>query len=96
MESHVTAVRILIGISPPSEPNSSLQTVSNISQSSVVQTAWRKGVPLSIHGWVYHVDSGRITDLEVQEGIWEDEEVKSAPASNRWANGVKVNGAGRA
>ncbi|KAL8291638.1 hypothetical protein RQP46_001896 [Phenoliferia psychrophenolica] len=71
-------------------------TVSNISQSSVVQTAWRAGIPLSIHGWCYHVDSGRITDLEVQEGIWEEDDVTPGTKVNGVngvkANGVKVNG----
>ena len=47
--------------------------MSNISQSSVIQNAWKKGQKISIHAWVYHITSGKISDLEVYEGDWDEQ-----------------------
>lgn len=41
------------------------EQVVNVASSSVVQNAWKRGQPLSIHGWVYGVKDGIIHDLEV-------------------------------
>lgn len=39
--------------------------VENLSKTKVVQRAWRNGRPLSIHGWIYGLESGLINDLKV-------------------------------
>ena len=39
--------------------------VQNIAQTPLVQRAWEKGEDLTIHGWIYQLDDGRIRDLEV-------------------------------
>lgn len=41
------------------------QQVLNLAVTSIVQQAWSKGQSLSIHGWVYGLDTGLIKDLEV-------------------------------
>ncbi|MBX2930643.1 MAG: carbonic anhydrase [Chitinophagaceae bacterium] len=41
------------------------QQVLNLSVSSIVQQAWCKGQELSIHGWVYRIDTGLVKDLEI-------------------------------
>ncbi len=42
-----------------------IEQVANTSQTTVVQDAWDRGQPLSIHGWVYGLRDGRLRDLEV-------------------------------
>lgn len=37
----------------------------NVCESSVVREAWKRGQALSVHGWVYGIEDGRIRDLGV-------------------------------
>jgi carbonic anhydrase len=39
--------------------------VRNVASDVFVQEAWSRGQPLSVHGWVYSLSSGLITDLGV-------------------------------
>lgn len=39
--------------------------VNNVSQTTIVENAWRRGQPLSIHGWVYRLSDGLLHDLDV-------------------------------
>ena len=41
------------------------QQVLNLAVTSIVQQAWKKGQELSIHGWVYGLDTGLVKDLDV-------------------------------
>jgi carbonic anhydrase len=41
------------------------EQVFDLSKTSIVQSAWKQGQDLTIHGWVYGLNSGFITDLEV-------------------------------
>lgn len=41
------------------------QQVLNLAVTSIVQQAWTRGQELSIHGWVYGLDTGLVKDLEV-------------------------------
>ncbi len=41
------------------------EQVYNLAKTSIVQAAWRRNQELSIHGWVYGLQSGYVTDLEV-------------------------------
>ncbi|KAL7003964.1 hypothetical protein EMMF5_006492 [Cystobasidiomycetes sp. EMM_F5] len=43
--------------------------VSNVASSSVLQTAWRSGRSIAVHGWVYDIATGKLEDLKVTEGI---------------------------
>ena len=42
-----------------------VEQVYDLAKTSIVQNAWEKGQPLSIHGWVYGTGDGLIKDLEV-------------------------------
>ncbi|WP_250658861.1 carbonate dehydratase [Alkalimarinus coralli] len=42
-----------------------MQQVMNVSQTTVVQEAWSKGQNLTVHGWVYSIKNGLITNLDV-------------------------------
>jgi carbonic anhydrase len=40
------------------------EQVYDLSKTSIVQAAWKNGQDLSIHGWVYGLNSGFVTDLK--------------------------------
>ena len=39
--------------------------VMNVMHTTVVQEAWRRGQPLSIHGWVYALGDGLLRDMKL-------------------------------
>ncbi|WP_395052544.1 carbonate dehydratase [Flavobacterium sp.] len=41
------------------------EQVFDLSKTSIVQAAWRNGQELTLHGWAYGLNSGYVTDLEV-------------------------------
>ena len=40
-----------------------IEQVRNVSQTTVVQDAWRRGQKLSVHGWIYSLRDGLLRDL---------------------------------
>lgn len=42
-----------------------IEQVCDLAKTSIVQAAWKKGQELSLHGWVYGLNSGYVTDLNV-------------------------------
>ena len=42
--------------------------VRNVASDEFVQQAWKQGQPLCVHGWVYGIGDGLITDLGVDVG----------------------------
>jgi len=42
-----------------------IEQVKNVCHTTIVQDAWRKGVDLSVHGWVYSIKDGVLKDLDV-------------------------------
>lgn len=41
------------------------ETVKLVSECSIVREAWAQGMNLSVHGWVYHVATARLRDLDI-------------------------------
>lgn len=41
-----------------------VQQAYNVCNTTIVQDAWKRGQDLSVHGWVYSLENGRLTDLE--------------------------------
>lgn len=41
------------------------EQVFDLAKTSIVQNAWKNGHELSLHGWVYGLNSGYVTDLNV-------------------------------
>ena len=39
--------------------------VKNIGHSPIVQNAWKRGQPLSVHGWIYSIEDGLVRDLNM-------------------------------
>ena len=42
-----------------------VENVHNLCKTSIVQSAWQSGQQLGVHGWVYSLKTGIITDLKV-------------------------------
>jgi len=42
-----------------------IESVYNLSKTSIVQNAWKNGNELSLHGWAYSLKTGIIQDLKV-------------------------------
>jgi carbonic anhydrase len=42
-----------------------IEQVMDLAKTSIVQNAWNDGQKLHLHGWVYGLDSGYVTDLGV-------------------------------
>jgi carbonic anhydrase len=41
------------------------EQVFDLAKTSIVQNAWRNGQELTLHGWIYGLNSGYVTDLDV-------------------------------
>ncbi len=41
------------------------EQVFDLAKTSIVQSAWKNGQDLTLHGWVYGLNSGFVTDLDV-------------------------------
>jgi carbonic anhydrase len=44
-----------------------MRQVRNVASDVFVQDAWSRGQALSVHGWVYALESGLVTDLNITE-----------------------------
>ena len=42
-----------------------IEQVYDLAKTSIVQSAWKSGQELALHGWVYGLNSGFVTDLNV-------------------------------
>jgi carbonic anhydrase len=40
-----------------------IEQVNNVSSTTIVQEAWSVGEELSVHGWIYGIETGLIKDL---------------------------------
>src|SRR5450755_2377389 len=49
-----------------------MRQVRNVASDVFVQDAWARGQPLSVHGWVYSLGNGLVTDLGVTMASPED------------------------
>ncbi len=44
-----------------------VEQVAHVAQTSIVKNAWKRGQPLSVHGWVYSLEDGIVKDLQVSQ-----------------------------
>ena len=42
-----------------------VEQIYNLGHSTVMQTAWKRGQKVTLHGWVYGIQDGRLRNLEV-------------------------------
>jgi carbonic anhydrase len=43
-----------------------VEQVVHVARTTIVQDAWRRGQPLSLHGWIYKLHDGMIIDLGME------------------------------
>src|SRR5258708_9555509 len=43
-----------------------VEQVVHVARTTIVQDAWRNGRPLSLHGWIYRLHDGLVTDLGME------------------------------
>jgi len=48
------------------------EQVFDLAKTSIVQSAWKSGQDLTVHGWVYGLNSGFVTDLDVNISSYKD------------------------
>jgi len=53
-----------------------IEQVVNVSQTTVVRDAWRRGQRLAVHGWIYDINDGLLRDLNT--GISREEEANAS------------------
>ncbi len=41
-----------------------IEQADNVCRTSIVQDAWRRGQPLTVHGWIYALQDGLLADLD--------------------------------
>ena len=42
-----------------------IEQVVNVCQTTIVEDAWARGQPLTVHGWIYGLHDGRVRDLGI-------------------------------
>jgi len=42
-----------------------IEQVDNVCNTTIVRNAWRNGQNLTVHGWLYSLETGLLTDLEI-------------------------------
>ncbi|HKU48169.1 MAG TPA: carbonate dehydratase [Burkholderiales bacterium] len=45
-----------------------MQQVENVCRTTIVEDAWARGQPLTVHGWIYGIQDGLLRDLKVTRG----------------------------
>ena len=43
-----------------------VEQVHHVARTTIVQDAWRRGQPLTLHGWVYGISDGLVKDLRIE------------------------------
>jgi len=57
-----------------------LEQVVNVSQTTVLQDAWARGQDVTVHGWVYSLNNGRVHDLGMDVAG-----IEQLPSKYAWA-----------
>ncbi len=52
-----------------------IEQVYNLGHSTIIQSAWQRGQKVNLHGWVYGIDNGKITDLHITSSSRESLEI---------------------
>ena len=45
-----------------------IEQVRNVARTSLVSDAWQRGQDLTLHGWIYGLDNGRLRDMHMSAG----------------------------
>ena len=54
------------------------EQVINVCNTPVVQKVWREGGELTVHGWIYNINNGRLIDMgAVDSTDWKSQNIES-------------------
>ncbi|WP_411853054.1 carbonate dehydratase [Yersinia enterocolitica] len=53
-----------------------VEQVYNLEHSTIVRSAWKRGQKAMIHGWVYGIEDGKLTDLNISSTSLSELEIK--------------------
>lgn len=67
-----------------------VQQVYNLGHSTVLQSAWKRGQKVNIHGWVYSIHDGLLTDLGISSSSRETLEIRYREAISVLLNQGKL------
>jgi carbonic anhydrase len=87
---------LLDGLEPESSRHARLcelnviEQVMNVCQTTMVEDAWSRGQSLSVHGWVYGLDDGRVRLLGMEASSREEAPIAYASALARLARGPEA------
>ncbi|MRE52114.1 carbonate dehydratase, partial [Escherichia coli] len=42
-----------------------IEQVYNLGHSTVLQSAWKRGQDIMVHGWIYGINDGYLVDLDI-------------------------------
>ena len=103
---HIKDVRdrhraLIDAVPPPSQQDvlcelNAIEQVMNVAHTTVVQDAWQRGQPLTLHGWVYGLKDGLLIDLKMTVSRKADlarsykSAVESVAQSNRGQAAIKL------
>jgi carbonic anhydrase len=59
-----------------------IEQVARVCETTIVRTAWEEGQELTVHGWIYSIENGRLRDLGICAGNLQDVERQYAEAVN--------------
>lgn len=59
-----------------------IEQVANVCSTTIVQDAWSRGQPLTVHGWIYGLENGLLRDLGTSAGSVA-EALAAQPAATR-------------
>ena len=63
-----------------------IEQVRHVARTTIVQDAWQRGQALTLHGWIYALDNGLVTDLGVTADAQEALEESYLGAIGRFGN----------
>jgi carbonic anhydrase len=61
-----------------------IEQVINVCETTIVQDAWANGQELTVHGWVYRLDTGLIKDLGMSSSSIEEMKTRYAKTLTRY------------
>ncbi|MAD57444.1 MAG: carbonate dehydratase [Porticoccus sp.] len=60
-----------------------IEQVANVSKTSIVSDAWSQGQKVTIHGWIYSMTNGLLSDLDINVSSAEDLKIQYTQAIDR-------------
>ncbi|MDQ8153662.1 MAG: carbonate dehydratase [Gemmatimonadota bacterium] len=55
-----------------------VEQVRNVCETTIVRDAWARGQALTVHGWIYSLNDGRLKDLGLAASSWAEFEGQNA------------------